>query len=455
MTMQKWVAVSATAVGGFLLLCAGSEPLLEAHPEWLARAIAKSANIPEKDVSLEGWQVDLLGGSFTLRGLEIAPPGPNGLVVQIDRVEGGLPPLLTFWNVRHIDLGLLTVDGLLISQSAQQPAPPYEEPVGPTLTLVARAVHLTNGAFRAPADNGKPAVDVQGVRGAVHHVAWTPARRWVEGSASASAARLQIGAIELTDVWTDLVLAGDMLRLGPTSLSFAEADAIATGTVSNLRGRAAVEIRVMAGDQSLAAIVQTATGANSPVRGQVSVDVTLRSGGELPEGEARFEGWVSARESSVWLGEEAALPLKLTVSLAPWFRRMDDGWISLGDLQGRAVFGRGWVTLMQAERPDDEHRVLQAWGKLRGSSLEMLARVVPRRDSSRPGVGISVKGEVDAPSVRLASADELASAPAVWNAPATDSDPASSPSAPSASPPSAPGDRELRPERSKRRRSRR
>ena len=39
----------------------------------------------------------------------------------------------------------------------------------------------------------------------------------------------------------------------------------------------------------------------------------------------------------------------MLVDIAPWFELRDDGWVAVGDLEGRATFGRGWVDLRTLE----------------------------------------------------------------------------------------------------------
>ena len=70
----------------------------------------------------------------------------------------------------------------------------------------------------------------------------------------------------------------------------------------------------------------------------------------------------------------------------------------------------GWVEVA-IERPSRTHRVLQAWGRIDGQTMDMVVRAVPRRNEDRPGVGVTVEGTVKSPRMKLAKRDLLRTAP--------------------------------------------
>ena len=87
--------------------------------------------------------------------------------------------------------------------------------------------------------------------------------------------------------------------------------------------------------------------------------------------------------------------------------------MSVGDLRGEAVFGRGWVKLDRMERSSDRNRVLQAWGELKDGMVDITVRAVPKKKPNKPGLGVRVRGPLNSAKIKLAKKAELRDAPEI------------------------------------------
>jgi hypothetical protein len=388
---------------------------LERDPRLLARTIAWAAGWPEEAVSVGAFDASLRDWTFALRDLHVVPPKQSAPEVSIGAMTGSLPHPVPLWT-GTLQLGRVVLVDLVVAARQQRPPPPLELVEGRPLTIAARHVDLASGTFRAPRDRHLPAVEITGIAGTVERFHWTPAWRNIHGVAVARAERMHIGAIELADVHAPAVtLDGRTAVFDDVTFRYGDTKGTASGRGTDLHGRAATEIWVVVADEPLAHAIETATGEPSPITGRASVDVTLRTGGELPPGGARFSGWVSVDHVAVHVREGLKPLQKLFVDVAPWFVLRDDGWIEAGLLEGRATFGRGWVEIHTLERPDDEHKTLQAWGSLRDGRVDLKVRIVPRKRhrDRRDGLGVTISGPAAHPTMRLAGRAELGDSPEV------------------------------------------
>jgi hypothetical protein len=67
---------------------------------------------------------------------------------------------------------------------------------------------------------------------------------------------------------------------------------------------------------------------------------------------------------------------------------------------------------VRLERPSEKVRPLQAWGSLVDNHVDLVVRVVPRnKREKRLGLGMTVRGYLPNPQIRLAKRDDLRDAP--------------------------------------------
>jgi len=413
--MRSWgIRVGALVLLALVVLAlvvGGAVWTVENRPALVAQGIERALQWPEGSVKLGG--IDLRwGGRFVVDELELQPPEPSAPKVTIRHAEGWLPDPRPLWNNVDVDLGDVIIDGLAIERHDQQPSkelflPPPRLP----LSLVADTVVVTDASFSAPADGILSAVAVSGIDLDATDVRWTPAVRQIEATGRARIAKLQLGAIPLHSLYVpSLVVDRTSVELPAAHVEYGTSTVAVSGHIHGLDTRPAVLLDVLVEKERVETAVSTALGGRSPLRGFLQARVRLRSGGDLPRGAARFEGFLRLRSAEVFVGNDLKMLPKVLIDLAPWFRRQESGWLQAGDLIGEGAFGRGWVRV-QMERPSRKHRVLQAWGQIDGSAMDLVVRAVPKRNADKPGIGVSVSGSVKAPRLKLADRDVLRLAP--------------------------------------------
>jgi len=400
----------------FVAAVAGVVWVVENRPSWVARGVERAVGWPEH--ALEIGAIDLRwGGRFLVHDLRVQPPGPNAPQVTLRRAEADLPDPVALWERVDVSLGDVLLDELAIVRPNQAPARGLELPPGPwPVSLVGDRVTVTDASFEAPKDGILSAVSVTGIDLDAVDVRWTPAVRQIEALGAARIDQLQLGAIPLHTLRVpSLVVDKTVVALPSAHVEYGTSTVAVSGDITDLDTRAAVLLDVLVEKERVETAVSTALGGRSPLRGFLQARVRLRSGGDLPRGGARFEGFLRLRSAEVFVGNDLKMLPKVLIDIAPWFRRQESGWLEAGNLIGEGAFGRGWVRL-QMERPSRKHRVLQAWGQIDGSAMDLVVRAVPKKGADRPGIGVSVKGSVHAPRLKLAERDVLRQAPPLLSA---------------------------------------
>lgn len=377
---------------------------------WLAAAIALAARWPVSAVEVGSVTLHP-DGTFEVEDVHFAPPDPHSPEVRIWRLTGSMPDPYAVWFDRRIDLGRVEIVGLEVDARTQEPPHPLAHIHPNAYTVAASSITLVAGTYRAPRTGPLPAVDVGPVGAVATDFAWTPRNLWWHCTLSGAIDQFAIGEVAAEDLQIAVAfLDGWNLELGSTTFRYLGTVGMMYGDIRGLQGRADTRLHVVVADERLEQLVRSTLGRESPVRGGLSARLLLLAGGLLPPGGAQFSGWIAVHDAEVRAPERMSAAESALVSLAPWIARNGDGWLGIGDLVGRATFGRGWVRVQTLERVHERQRTLQAWGSLDTRRADLRVRIVPRRNE-RHGFGVSVRGALDDPQVRLARADELLRAP--------------------------------------------
>lgn len=387
------------------IVAGGAALWLLDHPEHIGPLVCWAAGWPEGSVVVADVSV---GRRVAVSGLEIRPPQPRAPEVLIDHVDVDWPDP---WRLRDhvVHLGDVRAAKVEIAAPTQGGRKP---PGSGGWSLQARTVQVDDASFHAPATDVLQAVAVDGIQATMADVRWHPKARQFHGTGSARIASMDLGALDLAEVHTDAItLTGSDLELGPTGFLYGRTEALAEGRIAGIDRTPAVDLKVRLAGSRVEKAIEDATGRPSPLMGWLTSQVTVTAGGDLPPGGASISGWVQLTDAQVFAGDSMKLIPKVLLDIAPWFQRGEEGWVSIGNLRGDATFGRGWVELERLERASDKHRVLQAWGELKEGSVDMTVRAVPKRNASKPGVGVRLLGPIGEAKLKVATRDHLRTAP--------------------------------------------
>jgi len=411
--MGKWITwrrALGVGLGGGLALVGGvvggTYWLLE-HPEHIGPIVCKVAGWPEGSVVLGDLEY---GERVRLIDVELHPPKPRAPDVFIASGEVDWPDPYKLWE-KEVDLGVVQAQGVRVAARVQGGR---GEPKTGGWVLSATDLTIDDARYTAPANDKLPAILVDGIDLQVRDVWWQPKSRQIKGEGWARIAEMDLGAIDVTDLRTDsLLLTGTALELDGVLFKYGRTEAYATGRIDDLDRRAAVKLDVRLVASRVEDAIEDATGRQSPLMGWLNSDVTVEAGGDLPPGGARITGWLQLTEAHVFAGSSLRWLPKAFLDIAPWFKRGQQGWVRVGNLQGEATFGRGWVDLAYLERTSTKHRILQAWGGLEDGQVDVTVRAVPRRNPDRPGIGVRVTGPLGETKLQLAPKEHLLSGPPI------------------------------------------
>jgi len=408
------------AVGGLLVGGVGAAGIAAAfgvayaidNPSVICRATEWALEWPENSIQVEELQINW-DRTFVLTTVEVHPPQVRAPDIRIAHLEASIPSLLSGWY-KQLDFGDITADGVQIAMRMQKP--PDYRPAAPEfpMHIVASSLNLSSGNYTAPEDPPFKAISVTGVETHLSELTWTPALRQIEGSGLANIDRMILGSIDLTEVDLPVLnFTGPDLNIGASTFHYGRTQGLAEGKIAGIDGRPALEITVRLAGNRIETAVEDAMGRQSPIMGWLTLEMTIFAGGELQRGDSRIEGWIQLSEAHVFVGNSLKVIPRVLLDVAPWFQREDGGWLSVGNLRGEAVFGRGWVELERMERASEKNRVLQAWGELKNGAVDITVRAVPKKKPKKPGLGVRVRGPLQSAKIKLAKKQDLIKAPEV------------------------------------------
>jgi len=405
MTWRRWLGLGLAGAIALVAGVVGGTAWLLEHPEHIGPLASKLAGWPEGSIVLADLEV---GERVELVGFELHPPKPRAPDVYVARGDVDWPDPWKLWE-REVDLGRVEARGVRVSARTQGGR---GEPKVGGWVLSSTQLTIDDARYTAPETDTLPAVTIEGIDLQVQDVWWQPKSRQIKADGWVRIAAMDLGAIDVTDLRTDdLHLTGTALELGGALFKYGRTEAYATGTITDLDRRAAVELNVRLVASRVEDAIEDATGRTSPLMGWLNSNVTVVAGGDLPPGGAHISGWVQLTEAHVFAGSSLRWIPKAFLDIAPWFKRGHKGWVRVGNLRGEATFGRGWVDLAYLERTSKKHRVLQAWGGLQDGQVDVTVRAVPKRSPEKAGIGVRVTGPLGETKLQLASRDHLLTAP--------------------------------------------